>query len=71
MAWFAIICEGVIELFVPDESFVAGLLAWLVGGWICLQIFHVDPIAEGILLAAGFVLLLAENVERTAREFRR
>jgi hypothetical protein len=70
MAWLTTIIDGVIGLFVTDANFAAAIFAWLTGGWLCLRMFHVPPTAEGILLAAGFALLLAENVERTARERR-
>jgi len=70
MRWFADLAAEFVGLFVDDESFAAAILAWLAGAVVCLKVFHVPPMAEGVLLAAGFALLLAENVERTAREYR-
>jgi len=57
-----------VALFVDDSSFAASILAWLAGGFICVRHFHMPPQAEALLLAIGFGLLLAENVDRTARE---
>ena len=58
----------VLALFVDDGSLAAAIMAWLVGGALCLRLFHVPPEAEALLLAIGFGLLLAENVDRSARE---
>jgi hypothetical protein len=60
-----------IALFIDDGSFALSILAWLAGGAICLHVFEVPAAVEGFLLAAGFVMILAENVERTAREAKR
>jgi hypothetical protein len=59
--------DELIGLFVDDGSFAAAILAWLVGGFICLRLLQVPPEVEAIVLALGFGLLLAENVIRSAR----
>lgn len=60
-----------VALFVDDASFAASILAWLAGGFICLHNFHMPAQAEAVVLAIGLGLLLAENVDRTAREIAR
>jgi hypothetical protein len=67
MNWLLGIWRELVALFVDDGSFAAAILAWLAGGFICLRVFELAPATEGIILAIGFILLLAENVERTAR----
>lgn len=57
-------------LFVDDGSLVLAVLAWVVGGVICLRSHMVPPHAEAVLLFIGIVALLAENIERTARAHR-
>jgi hypothetical protein len=68
MDWLSTARRELIGLFIDDGSFALGILAWVIGGAICIHVFNVPPAVEGFLLAAGFVLLLAENVERTARK---
>jgi len=70
MNWFGGTQDAIIALFVEDESFAAAILAWLAGGAICLRFFHLPPAAEGVLLVVGLVVLLAENIDRTSREYR-
>ena len=67
MRWIVIARTELIGLFVDDGSFAAAVLVWLAicGG--TLYVFDIPPVVEGVLLAAGFALLLAENVARTAR----
>jgi hypothetical protein len=67
MGWLSTARRELIGLFIDDGSFALGILAWVVGGVICIRVFAVPPAVEGFLLAAGLALLLAENVERTAR----
>jgi hypothetical protein len=46
---------------------LAAILVRLLGGAICILVFAAPPAVEGFLLPVGVVLLLAENVKRTAR----
>jgi hypothetical protein len=68
MGWLSTARRELIGLFIDDGSFALAILAWVLGGVICIHVFAVPPAIEGFLLAAGFALLLAENVERTARK---
>lgn len=68
MGWLSTVWREFIGLFIDDGRFAGAILAWLAGGMICIRVFNVSPAGEAFILAAGFVLLLAENVERTARE---
>ena len=54
-------------LFVDDGSFVLTIIAWVLGGVICLRGQLVDPGFEAALLFLGIAVILLENVERTAR----
>jgi hypothetical protein len=67
MGWLLTVRRELIGLFIDDGSFAAAILAWLLGGVICIRVLAVPPSVEGFILAAGFVLLLAENVVRSAR----
>ena len=55
-------------LFVDDGSFVLAVIAWVLGGAICLRIRMITPPVEAVLLFIGIIVLLAENVARTARK---
>jgi hypothetical protein len=65
--WMITARRELVGLFIDDGSFALAILAWLLGGVFCIHVFAVPPVVEGIILASGFVLLLGENVERTAR----
>jgi hypothetical protein len=67
MGWLRTARRELIGLFIDDGSFALGILAWILGGVACIHVFTVPPAVEGLLLAAGLALLLAENVERAAR----
>jgi hypothetical protein len=67
LSWISTVRRELVGLFVEDGSFALAVLAWLAGGAICIHLIGVDRVVEGLLLAAGFILLLAENVDRTAR----
>jgi hypothetical protein len=54
-------------LFVDDGSFVLTVIAWVLGGVVCLRGGLVDPGFEAALLFLGISVILLENVERTAR----
>jgi hypothetical protein len=54
-------------LFVDDGSFVLAVIAWVLGSAICLRTQVITPPVEAVLLFVGIIVLLAENVERTAR----
>lgn len=56
-------------LFVGDGSLVLAVLAWALGGFICLRAHLFDPGSEAVLFALGIAALLAENIGRTARAF--
>jgi hypothetical protein len=56
----------VVGLFIDDGSFAAAILAWLAGGAICIHLIGVPPAVEALVLASGLLLVLAENVDRTA-----
>jgi hypothetical protein len=68
MNWLSTARRELVGLFIDDGSFALAILAWIVGGVICIHVFAVPSAVEGFLLATGLVLLLAENVERTARK---
>ena len=55
-----------VALFVDDGRFAATILAWLAGGILCLRVLDVPPKTEAFLIGAGLVLILAENVTRSA-----
>jgi hypothetical protein len=57
-------------LFVDDGSFVFAVIAWVLGGVICLRTQVITPSVEAVLLFIGIIVLLAENIERTARAHR-
>jgi hypothetical protein len=61
------IFSELLALFVDDGSFVLAVIAWVLGGVICLRTQLVLPPFEAVLLFVGIVVLLAENVVRTAR----
>jgi hypothetical protein len=67
MGWLSTAWYGVVALFIDDGSFAAAILAWLAGGLICIHLIGVPPAVEALVLASGLLLLLAENVDRTAR----
>jgi hypothetical protein len=67
MGWLSTAWRELIGLFIDDGSLALAILAWLLVGAVCIHVLGVAPIAEGLILTAGFALLLAENVERTAR----
>jgi hypothetical protein len=67
VSWLITARRKLVGLFVDDGSLALAILGWLLGGVICIHVFAVPPVAEGIILASGFVLLLGENVGRTAR----
>jgi hypothetical protein len=67
MGWASTASRELIGLFIDDGSLAVVILAWLLVGAICIHVFGLPPIAAGVILAAGFALLLVENVERTAR----
>ena len=67
MGWLATAWRELIGLFIDDGSLALAILAWLLVGALCIRLLGVPPTAEGVLLAAGLALLLAENVGRTAR----
>jgi hypothetical protein len=54
-------------LFVDDGSFVFAVIAWILGGVICLRCRLLDPKAEAVLLSIGLAVILVENVQRSAR----
>ena len=68
LSWMSTTGRELVGLFVEDGSFALAVLAWLAGGAICIHLIGVDPAIEGVLLAIGFTLLLAENVDRTSRD---
>jgi hypothetical protein len=70
LSWISTVRRELVGLFVEDGSFALAVLAWLAGGAVCIHLIGVDPAIAGALLAAGFALLLAENVERTSRAAR-
>ena len=67
MSWVVTARRELVGLFIDDGSLALAILAWLFGSILCVHILDLPPVAEGIILAGGFVLLLGENIERTAR----
>jgi hypothetical protein len=68
MGWPVSAWRELIGLFIDDGSLAAAILAWLAGGIICIHVLDVPPAIEAFILVAGWLLLLAENIERTARK---
>jgi hypothetical protein len=60
------VLSELLALFVDDGSLVLAVIAWTLGGAICLRTHLLAPASEAVLLAIGIALLLAENVGRTA-----
>jgi hypothetical protein len=56
-----------LALFIDDGSLALAVLAWALGGVMCLHSRLLDPGSEAVLLAVGIAALLAENIARTAR----
>ena len=55
LSWISTVRRELVGLFVEDGSFALAVLAWLAGGAICIHLIGVDPVVEGLLLAAGFI----------------
>lgn len=70
MKWLAGIGREVVALFVDDWSFTVLLLVWI--GVATLLLPHLVPAADwdALLLFAGCVLILLDNVHRSARRGR-
>jgi hypothetical protein len=64
------IFSELLGLFVDDGSLVLAVIAWVLGGAICLRSQVISPPVEAALLFIGILVLLAENVERAARTHR-
>jgi hypothetical protein len=64
---FKAVASELLALFVDDGSFVLAVIAWVIGGAICLNRGVVPPLFEAVLLFMGIAGLLLENVTRTAR----
>jgi hypothetical protein len=60
------IVRELINLFVDDGSFALAIVAWVLGGAICMWL-GIDSYFEALLLFSGLALLLVENVWRSAR----
>jgi hypothetical protein len=56
-----------LALFVDDGAFALAILAWLAGGWACIELLKFPPSNEAILLFIGLSYLLADSVLRAAR----
>jgi hypothetical protein len=61
------ILDELVALFVDDGSLVVAVIAWVIGGVLCLRAQLLDPASEAVLLAIGIAVLLAENILRAAR----
>jgi hypothetical protein len=61
------VASELLALFVDDGSLVLAVIAWIIGGAICLNRGVVPPLFEAVLLFAGIACLLLENVTRAAR----
>jgi hypothetical protein len=59
--------DELVALFVDDGSLAAAVIAWVIGGVLCLRAQLLDPASEAVLLAIGIAVLLAENILRAAR----
>lgn len=66
---FAIFKE-LFGLFVDDTSFAAGIFAWLMLSIFLLPHLGFDPDTQTEVWVGGLVLLLLENIYRTARRVR-
>jgi hypothetical protein len=63
------ILREVIGLFVDDGSFALAIVAWVLGGALCIWL-GVEPVSEALLLFLGLASILAGNVWRSARQTR-
>lgn len=61
------ILAELLALFVDDGRFVLTIITWVVGCALCLRGQFFSPVWAAVLLAVGVILLMAENVRRTAR----
>ena len=64
-AILAVLTE-LLALFVDDGSLVLAVIAWVIGGAICLRAHLLNPASGAVLLAVGIAALLAENIGRAA-----
>ena len=67
MGWLSTAGRPLVSLFIDDGSLALAILAWLAACEICFHLFGGPGAAAGILLGAGFAVILAENVARTSR----
>jgi hypothetical protein len=63
------VLSELLALFVDDGSLALAVLAWAVGGAVCLHAHLLSPAPEAVLLAVGIAALLAENIGRTASAY--
>lgn len=66
MGWMRSVAREIIGLFVDDGSFALAILLWL--GLMGLAASHIRfGVPGGMILAAGLLLVLLENLVRSAR----
>ena len=70
MGWMRTVLREVLGLFVDDGSFALAILLWL--GLVWLAATHVRlGVPGGMILAAGLLLILLENLVRSSRNRKR
>jgi len=67
MGWLRSIVREIYGLFVDDGSFAAAIAIWLGLVLLVLRLFEVPRRWCGMILFAGLVLLLTENILRYTR----
>ncbi len=66
MGWIRTVVREVFGLFVDDGSFALAILLWL--GVVRLAASHIRlGVPGGVILAAGLLLVLIENLVRSSR----
>ncbi len=67
MGWMRTVAREVLGLFVDDGSFALAILLWL--GVMRFTASHLRPgVLGGVILAAGLLLILLENLVRSSRK---
>jgi hypothetical protein len=67
MKWLSAIVRELVGLFVDDGSLALALIAWVVAVALVLPYVMSDRQWGAPILLAGCLLILIENVRRTAR----
>ncbi len=66
MGWMRTVARKVLSLFVEDGSFALAILLWLGVMWLAASHLRLG-VPGGVILAAGLLLVLLENLVRSSR----